>query len=916
MADITLLNPWGLLALPIAWLLLMVFAWQRRFKPFGPFLLRLVIIVLVALALSRPAQLPAATLDELYTERVVLLVDQSASLGESGQQALRAEAARLTREFPNSITLFFSDQPVMFLPLSPALTRSDTADLEAEAAEPPVPVAVNLESLPLDLEITNLDSALSMGVELLHKQTGRLVLLSDGLPTKGDTLRAMTLVAQQGIPVDVLTLDQATLAGWTGTSNEVRLTNLAVPPVLRQGEPFDIEVTIHSTVATDVTLRLSHMSRDEVLAEDVVAVQPGPNLFTFEATADELGPQTFRATIAADADGYDANNSFWAMTQVYPPPRILVVGNETLPSTQFAVQLEQAGFDVDVISAADLPDHLSDLEAYAGMVLHNVSARSLRLEQMLAVQEFTRSLGRGLLVTGGRDSFSLGNYDDTPLADLIPLTLEPPPREERPPVALLLIIDHSGSMLEEREPATKLAMAKAAAIRATDILGPEDLIGVLIFDNHYEWVVPFQPVSDGAKLLEVQRAIANISGGGGTRILDALEVGLATLAQQESASGGSHAVLFTDGKSFDGDRGLEDYDRVVDMAREANITLSSIAIGSGADQELLAHLAERGLGRYHFAAVPDELPALTIAESDILRSNAVQEGEQYRPSIYAPHPILRGFTNPENPDELPLPDLTGYIAMTPKPRAEIALQTGPGDALLTVWGYGLGRVAAWSSDTGKEWAAQWPVSPEATRFWGQVVGYTLPAPDLGLLQLRAAIEPNGIVTLSADSVTAAGQTVDLARTQATLTTPAGREISLTLRQVSPGHYQQRLHLPDPGAYQLSVTQAHPDNEPDESAAIGFVVPYPAEYNLPEDNEGEQLLRDIAATTGGLTFALGESLPVANCDPQLDGCAADTLPASLRNLAPPIELWPWLLLPALMLWPIEIAWRRWGRLRIQ
>ena len=105
------------------------------------------------------------------------------------------------------------------------------------------------------------------------------------------------------------------------------------------------------------------------------------------------------------------------------------------------------------------------------MVLINVSARSLELEQMIAIQEFVRSLGRGLVVTAGRDSFSLGAYEDTPLADLLPVTLEPPPREERPPVALLLIIDHSGSMLEVSEPATKLAMAKEAAIRATDVLG-------------------------------------------------------------------------------------------------------------------------------------------------------------------------------------------------------------------------------------------------------------------------------------------------------------------------------------------------------------------------------------------------------------------------------------------------------------
>ncbi len=906
MAEITLQSPWGLLALPVAWLLLVAFAWRRRFKPFGAFLLRLTIMVLVALALSQPVYLQPEGPDNEPAPRLVWLIDHSASLGPVGRQVLRAEAARLAREFPDSLALFFADRPVM-VPLSNLLLTGNE----------------DLAVLPLDPEISNLAGALLMGAELLDGQPGRLVLLSDGLPTTGDTVQAALQLAQKTVPVDVLILSEDKLRTWADGSNEVRLTKLNVPPVLRQGETFNIEVVMHSLIATEVTLRLTHTSHGVVLAEDVISLEPGSNLFTFETEAETVGPQTFRATIAAAGDNQLANNSFSAFTQVYPPPQILVVGDEPLQLSRFSNQLEQAGFVTEQIPPADLPDHLSELEPYAGMALLNVSARSLRLEQMIAVQEFVRSLGRGLLVTGGRDSFSLGHYEDTPLADLLPVSLEPPPREERPPVALLLMIDHSGSMVEKREPATRLAMAKAAAIRATDILGPEDLIGVLIFDNRYEWVVPFQPVSDGATLLEIQQAIATIPAGGGTRILQALTIGLPALAEQEATSGARHAVLLTDGKSFDGAGGIENYNLVVDAALEANITLSTIAIGSGADQELLTHLAERGMGRYHFAAVPDELPALTIAESDILRSNAVQEGE-FRPVVFTPHPLLRGLCLDsrclQETNRPGAPNLSGYVALTPKPRAEMALQIGPGDPLLSAWGYGLGRVVTWTSDTGGEWASDWPAWDKAVRFWGQVMGYTLPAPDLGLLQLEAEVEPNGIVTLTADSVTATGQTVDLALTQATLTPADGQAIPLTLRQVSPGRYQQRLHLPDPGAYQWSVIQARTD-APDETATIGFVVPYPAEYSLPEAGTGQALLGQIAAMTGGHTFSLGESVLDPGCDPQLEDCGTAPLPAVSPGTGDQrsksvIQLWPWLLQIALILWPIEIAWRRWGRLRIQ
>jgi len=237
---------------------------------------------------------------------------------------------------------------------------------------------------------------------------------------------------------------------------------------------------------------------------------------------------------------------------------------------------------------------------------------------------------------------------------------------------------------------------------------------------------------------------------------------------------------------------------------------------------------------------------------------------------------------------------------------------------------------------GDEWATAWLGWPDASRFWGQVIGYTLPAPGLGLLQLQTEVEPDGVVILTADGVTAIGQTVDLAQTEATLTTPGGREIPLTLRQVAPGRYQQRLHLPDPGAYQLSVTQTRAD-EPEETGTSGFVMPYPAEYGLPVEGTGEPLLKQIANITRGRTFSVGEPLQVADCklrpEAQPEGSQGasceenklqdkeptsilENLKSQISNLKSQIELWPWLLLAALILWPIEIAWRRWGRLRIQ
>lgn len=881
MAQITLQNPELLFILPVLWLLLVWFAWRRRFKPFGPFLLRLAIVVLIVLALSQPTIPAPATTAAAPDEPTVLLIDQSASLGAAGQAALRDEAAQFSRDHDYVSSLFFAGQPLL-------------------VDDPAAPLAGPNEAA-FDPAATNLADALNLGASLLNDQPGRLVLLSDGLPTTGDTLGAAEALAGRGIPVDVLVPTQNDQQAWRGSDNEIRVARLLVPPALRSGETFDVEVLIDSETPAQVTLNLTQ--NGEALAEDVVALEAGPNRFTFTASAGDTGPQTFKATIAADSDRQPENNSLSAFAQVYPPPRVLIVAENIQNSNRLASVLIAEGFDIQVIAPADLPDRLSALEPYAGIVLLDVSARSFELEQMLAIQEFVRSLGRGLLVTGGPNSFINGAYEGTPLADLLPVSLEPPPREERPPVALLLIIDHSGSMIEQILPATRLVMAKEAAIRATDILGPDDLLGVLMFDNQYEWVVPFQQINDGAELLEVQQRIARIPAGGGTRILQALEIALPALMEQDTAVA-RHAVLLTDGKSFDGQSGLEDYDRIVDEAVADDITLSTIAIGTGADTVLLEHLAGRGRGRYHYAEFPDELPALTVSESDILRSNALQEGD-FGVAIYQPHPILRGlFSSLPTGEQIDAPTLSTYLAMTPKPRSEVALQVGPGDPLLTSWGYGLGRVVAWSSDLGSEWAQDWPNWPEYNRFWGQVVGYTLPAPDLGLLQLETNLSPNGTVSLIADSVDSAGQPIEQARTQATLLTPGGQAQPLTLRQVASGRYERLLTPADNGAYQVTVTQPRPGDQPEESATAGFVLPYPAEYGSPADGAGLVLLDQIARLTGGRTFNLGEIERVSATG------------ANLEVEAEPRHLWPWLLGAALLLWPLEIAWRRWGRLRIQ
>jgi Ca-activated chloride channel family protein len=337
-------------------------------------------------------------------------------------------------------------------------------------------------------------------------------------------------------------------------------------------------------------------------------------------------------------------------------------------------------------------------------------------------------------------------------------------------------------------------------------------------------------------------------------------------------------VLLTDGRSFTND--LNAYNNLVNLARQQNITLSSIAIGVDSDTELLNQLAQWGGGRYYFASTVEDIPRLTLLESQIARSEPAVEG-LFRPELALPHPLVRDFAPSQ------MPRLDGYVATTLKPDAELVLKSPENDPLLAAWQYGLGRAVAWTAGAEEPWASQWPGWEEYGRFWAQLVRYTLPEPDSGPLQVRVT-QQGERATVTVDARGAGGAPIDLADTVATFTLPDGTQRTIQLSQVAPGRYEQALSLPGDGPYALSVSQEKDGVTRD--ALAGFVQAPPAEYAPQPD--GRPLLEAIAAATGGEV---------------LSGALAPTPEAA--PAAAPQQLWPWLLLLALLLWVAEIALRR-------
>jgi uncharacterized membrane protein len=878
-------NPQLLALLLLIPALIGIWVWRgMRIVPTA-MVIRMVMVALVIVALANPTR--GQRIES--SGPVVILVDQSDSLTPQGQQALQAEANNLVQtlrageeeDAPEAAVLWFGANTVM--PGSPNMT--------SDAQELPTTLTTSLNPSASDLAgaLRTARDLIGPGVpapDSAEAQTGQIVLLSDGIETSGDAVAEARLMAEAGIQVDVVPLE-------VSARPELRIAQMTAPRTLHVGEEYTVQIMVSSTApdgqtsATAGTLRLWKGS--EVLAEEQVELEPGNNPFSFTDRATDPGTIRLRAEIVGDPDTFERNNHAAATALVSPPPRVLLVEGQAGAAQQFASALWNAGVESEAIQADRMPTRLSQLESFDGMILFNVPSHMLTFDQMTSVQEFVRSEGRGLVVTGGTESYSLGGYENTPLEKVLPVNMEAPPRPDREDVAMLLIIDRSASM-DTALGVSKFDMAKEAAILSVDSLRPEDTIGVLAFDTTQQWAVPFQPIGEGTTTQAIKDSIATLPTGGGTDIYAALHMGLTNLQQQQTNI--RHVVLLTDGRSFTDDQVA--YRQLAESALAQDITISTIAIGYDSDTELLDSIAQWGGGRYYFADDPEDIPQLTLQESEIARSDTSVEG-QFNAALQEPHALMRDFSDGQ------LPQLDGYVATTAKDEAEVVLVSPDDDPVLATWQYGLGRAVAWTPSATEPWASGWLNWDQYGRFWAQIVRYTLPEADSGALQVELTPQPGG-AHLEADAVRANGAPLDLADAVAQVTLPDGTEETFNLRQVGPGRYAQDLLLPDDGPYGILAVLVRNDTQ--YRAATGYVQEVPAEYQPPPEGDtlqGQPLLEEVARITGGEVRAMNTSFEVDT--------NSSTTPESTQAQSGWSNLWMWLLGAALLLWLLEIAVRR-------
>ena len=472
-------NPGWLLLLLVAapwtvWLTLksdvQISAW-RRWTAFG---LRMVIVLALILAIAglqwkRPQE----------GMNVFFLLDRSDSIPPEQQEAARlyvSKASALKKPIDKAGVLAFGTDAAI-----------DTSPNE-KVGDQKIQAVVGSER-------TDVASAIRLGTAAFP-ETGqkRLVLLSDGNENVGDAFAAVLAARPLGVTVDVVPLGVA-------RGGDVSVQKLSLPANIKKGQTFEVKIFAQADQAQRATVRL--FRNDQLLGEQSVQLESGKNLFTFPQTLTEPDFYSYEVQVEAPGDSVPQNNRAINFTTVRGDPRVLLVSAEPDKDAALAETLRSANLDVKVAEVTKFPGTLAEMQSYDSIFLSNIAAGDLGDTLMKLLESAVRDFGVGLVCIGGDQTYAAGSYRGTPLAETLPVDMELSSKKVLPPGAVALIM-HGMEFMNGNQ------IARDCAIGVLEALGPQDEMGVLLWDGNERWVFPLAKVGDKKRM---RRSIAGMNQG-------------------------------------------------------------------------------------------------------------------------------------------------------------------------------------------------------------------------------------------------------------------------------------------------------------------------------------------------------------------------------------------------------------------
>ncbi|HEY5770584.1 MAG TPA: VWA domain-containing protein [Terrimicrobium sp.] len=814
--------------------------------------LRSLILTLLCLALAGPRWLTRTN-----EVAVVLLRDVSASI-ESAAESKRIVETMAANESERVAEVEFAREPFVVKGFGTPASRSSAPGSGEEA--------------------TDLSAALEFAATLMPAdRPSRIVLLSDGVATAGRN-PLETAAQLQDVEIDTVALRPA-------SGSDAAVVSIRSPGAIREGEIFDLSAQLYSGAPVEsASIRL--YQNNLLVSETQRALPQGVSEIEFPNLRAEGRMGLYEVGVAVPDDSTAGNNRKKLAVVHAGKPRVLIIDKNPAQAEPMAEALRTADFDVETRPPNGLPADIEEFEAVDLVVFSEAPAADFSEGQMKSLETWVKNFGGAFLMLGGEESFGAGGYFRTSVAGLLPVRIEREEREETPVVALLVILDRSGSMSASAGGQTKIALANEGAALALDVLQSKDLFGVFAVDTRAQEVVPLGTISDKQS---ASRRIAGITaGGGGIYIYTSLAEAFPRLRDAKAKI--KHVILFSDAADAEekdsGEPGSTSVGKggsAFDLAAAmlaSRITVSVVALGTEQDKDtaFLRELATQGGGRFYLTADAATLPRLFTIETMRAAESSLRE-DAFLPQPSGGGEALKGI------DWQEAPLLLGFNSSSLKPGAELLLSTERGDPLLAHWRYGLGRVAAFTSDAKARWASEWLGWPGYGKFWGQLARMLVRPPERNDLVARVREEGDRLI-VDAEAVTPEGTFRNGLEVTVSLAAQGTVPVSVTAEQIAPGLYRATLKTPEtPGAV-IAVS-----DEAGRPVSQAWTPDYPAEFQVMKD--GTPLLKELSALTGG----------------KFDVKPEEILRPGRRAATTRRELAPWLLAAALLVWPLDIWLRR-------
>ena len=615
-----------------------------------------------------------------------------------------------------------------------------------------------------------------LGEKIIQYADGRnqILLVSDGNSNYGTELEtAIDIAIETNTKVSAVVPNLA--------RNDLSVEILGDKSVIyRNDQEFTLKVQQASNSDAPVSFNYEIAKNGVAILKGTETMNDTEKEIKFTANFSSLGAQSLTATITSAADSDKINNVFTKSIYVIEKPNVLVVTSE--PSASLT-QVVGTLYNVTVVSTfsefGSIDNLNRALNASKTVIIDNMLIGNITEAQVDALKMYVAD-GGGLVVVGGTTSYgypSENSYLNSSFEKLLPVISIPSDWEGSQDVYLFIDVSASAIYEDTGNKESLLSNIKKTAVNIIDneYFRDANITYFTIGNSKRNDTGEFYFAGNPREAETLKKEIEELkTGDSDTDLVHTFERAIPIM---ENRSGQPLVIIISDGKLVNNYRSYNELLRSMNQADKYGATILFINIYTPKSSEPnvrpnqfydsrgrpYAQLLMRDYkGDGVYVESKEGLPVSPDFQK-MLGGGENQNENITKSHLYISNPkhfIVQGLNLTET-------DVSGYNSVTPKAGSDKLVISSDGAPILTVWRYGLGRVASLTTDNGNGrgnlWAPELYTAPgsklvTATTNWvmgdpNKESGLVIDCPDtyVGLpTTLRVHMYDDGVPVLTLD----------------------------------------------------------------------------------------------------------------------------------------------------------------------